>query len=64
MNEMDKVFDNFGGYDGWLMYAETHYLPALRHATLCGDTCPLSAQDRRLLSFLHDDIVRMMNYRG
>lgn len=64
MTDMDKVFDNFGGFDGWLMYAETHYLAALRHATTCGDTCPLSIQDKRLLGFLHDDIIKMMNNRG
>lgn len=64
MNDMDKAFADFGGFDGWLNYAEAHYLSALRHATLCGDTCPLSGQDRRLLGFLHDDIIKMMNNRG
>lgn len=64
MDDMDKIFEKYGGYDGWLMYAETHYLPALRHAATRGDTCPLSVQDKRLLGFLHDDIVQMINNRG
>lgn len=64
MSDMDKIFEEYGGYDGWLMYAEMHYLPALRHAATCGDACPMSEQDKRLLGFLHDDIIKMMNSRG
>jgi len=61
-NDMDEVFESYGGYDGWLRYAEQHYLPVLRHAALSGDTCPLSVQDRGRLGFLYGDIMRMCNY--
>lgn len=59
MNDMDKVFDNFGGYDGWLRYAEQHYLPLLDRV---GDAL-LDSNDKRLMAFLHDDIVQMINER-
>ena len=60
MNDMDKVFDNFGGYDGWLSYAEHHYLPLLDRV---GDALS-DSDDKRLMAFLHDDIVQMTNNRG
>lgn len=60
MTDMDKVFDNFGGFDGWLMYAEAHYLPLLDRV---GDALT-DSDDRRLMAFLHDDIVQMINDRG
>lgn len=59
MNEMDKVFESYGGYDGWLMYAEQHYLPLLDRV---GDAL-LDSNDKRLMAFLHDDIVQMINER-
>lgn len=62
MNDMDKVFDNFGSYDGWLSYAEAHYLPLLDR--LSESSSALTDDDRRLLGFLHDDIIQMINNRG
>lgn len=60
MYDMDKVFESYGGYDGWLSYAETHYIPLLDRV---GDAL-LDSNDKRLMAFLHDDIIKMMNYRG
>lgn len=62
MNDMDKVFDNFGGYDGWLSYAEAYYLPLLDRLSESGSA--LTDDDRRLLGFLHNDIIQMINNRG
>lgn len=60
MNDMNKLFKSYGGYDGWLMYAETHYLPLLDRV---GDAL-LDSNDKRLMAFLHDDIVQMIKNRG
>ena len=60
MYNMDKVFDNFGGYNNWLSYAERHYLPLLDRV---GDALP-DGDDKRLMAFLRDDILQMINERG
>lgn len=57
---MNNLFESYGGYDGWLMYAETHYLPLLDRV---GDAL-IDSDDKRLMAYLHDDILQMINNRG
>ena len=46
---LDDAFDRYGGFRGWLIYAERHYLPALDGKRSKEDT-------ERLMGHLHDDI--------
>ena len=46
---LDDAFDRYGGFRGWLSYAEHHYLPMLEGKKNKEDT-------ERLMGFIHDDI--------
>lgn len=46
---LNEAFGQYGGFRGWLLYAEVHYLPMLEGKKSREDT-------ERLMGFLHDDV--------
>lgn len=54
-----QSFAGFDDFDSFVSYAEAHYLPLLDKVSEEGYT--ISRDDARVLSFLHDDIVSLVN---
>lgn len=57
---MEKTvkINNFDSIKDFASYAEWHYLPLLSRLSECKK---LDVNDRRLLSFLHDDLTSLVN---
>ena len=55
----DFKINNFDTIQDFMSYAEAHYLPLLDR--LSEKNAVVTEEDRRLLSFLHDDMTSMVN---
>ena len=55
----DFKINNFDTIQDFMSYAEAHYLPLLDR--LSEKNAVITEEDRRLLSFLHDDMTSMVN---
>ena len=55
----DFKVNNFDSVEDFAFYTEAHYLPLLDR--LSRQNAVVSEDDRRLLSFLHDDLKSFVN---
>ena len=55
----DFKVNNFDSVEDFVSYTEAHYLPLLDR--LSKQNAFVSEDDRRLLSFLHDDLTAFVN---